>query len=186
MLKILLLSLLTLSYGFCTCNLTYPCYREDIEGYEICNQAVKTSNAYINTLSNLARIYLDSYHYRVYTNDLKNYNMSNYCTGISSCFIENFNESCKGDNFYYDCELIKNFLPLISNYSSYLFIDNDIKNTIDKFSSGVLVIIDCNQKNHNSISIIEDYPSKINFTNNSFSNKYNLIYITIFLFLFLR
>lgn len=162
--------------AYCICNTTniYPCSCRDIEGYTICKESYKTGLNYTNTLTKIIKPFLDENNYNVYTNNLKLLLPNIYCYGLPTCQINLPDYSCKNEEYYYDCEIIKEIVTGISYLSSYTIIDNDIKKIIENINSKITVIINCNALNHNKIIV-----SNINSVNHSNKNKINYMVVYI-------
>lgn len=176
----LFLSIITISHADCMCNSTvqtYPCECQDLESYEICKQAHNTVINYTNIISDLVKPYIDNYYYEIYKYNLKLFINGFYCIGSSTCFVNSSRESCKKKLYYYDCNLMQNTVVSMSNTSSALFVDTDVRNLINNINSKINVSINCNELDKNYIYISKLQNNYIR--NNSIKNIINLVHYAL-------
>ena len=61
-----------------------------------------------------------------------------YCVVVDYS-VSSANETCKRENMVFNCNLIKQIIPEMSNFADASFIDSNIKKIIDDVISGLFV-----------------------------------------------
>ena len=178
--------LIAIACADCSCNSTdinqtWPCACQDIEGYKICKQSHDTAINYTNTLISLVKPYLDDYYYAYFASNLELSFPAVYCTGITTCYVDSSNDTCRRNYYYADCNMIKNIVSTMSEQSSKVFFDKNIKKIISDETLRINVSISCDFLNQNSITV----NNNIKNTNSSNTTKISIHIVLISLLNFL-
>jgi hypothetical protein len=173
--------LFTLGYADCGCNSTdinqtYPCACQDYQGYRICDQAFNTGINYTLGLATLLRPLLDDYYYTYFTSNMNFAFSGVYCTGIPTCWVDNSTDTCRQDNYYAECNIIKNIVSTLSEQSSQVFFDSNIRKIISDQTQRVNVSISCDSLNQNYIIVNNNVKNT-----NSSKNKYEISIYSVLL-----